>query len=65
MPTWWVSGRGPNYLKPWRYPGTPIPERLKRTYTSDPKRIMPEAERNRRQALNREMNQMLSKLGKS
>lgn len=64
MPTWYVSGRGPNYLKPWRYPGVPIPERLRRKYTTDPKRMMPESERKRRDELRREVHKALSKLGR-
>ncbi len=63
MPTWWVSGRGPNYLKPWRYPGVPIPERLKSKYTTDPKRVMPEAERARRQEMKREQDRFYAHLG--
>lgn len=64
MPTWYVSGRKLNYLKAWRYPGIPIPERLKRTYTVDPQRIMPEGERKRRQVLKRAIHEVLSKLGR-
>ena len=36
-----VDGSIPRRLKLWRFPGVPIPERLRSRYTADPRKVAP------------------------
>jgi len=38
MGAFWCSIRPPRTYKRWRYPGVPIPARLERTYSNDPRK---------------------------
>ncbi len=33
----------PRVYKPWRYPGVPIPQRLRSVYSDDPRKCRPRA----------------------